>query len=295
MPDWFANGKFHFYTPIGKNSATLSVSQTTGVVEALAADCAKFTTAAIESMEGIDQRGSFPKSVGWLTIRSYYAAFFSAHAILRVLGVSCTQFESAQVSYVNAVANVYGMGNGVSLGGGLYECVVDATSNHVKLTKRNGSGGSHIMTWKVLLRELRRVIQSIPGAGILSADAQILIARLTELEFAMTDEGGNGAGSWMPNIRNRVNYRLELGAWFPYGERREYYDKLFTAARLWKNDPLSITISPRPGRELQCLVECAAILVGIARELSIDLAARCPNGTSMQKYACLSMLNQLAA
>src|ERR1017187_2527989 len=119
MPVWIANGNYQIYAPIAVNSALLSVATLDDVIAAMAADCARFTTAAIESIEGIAQQGSFPKSVAWLTIRSYYASFYAAHAILRVLGVSCTQFDASQTAHINDTADAFGMAAGTRLQGGL--------------------------------------------------------------------------------------------------------------------------------------------------------------------------------
>lgn len=59
----------------------------------IAFDSCRMAAASFETMHNIQSVVSLPKSVGWVAIKSYYAAFFSAHSIMRCFGYTCSQLE----------------------------------------------------------------------------------------------------------------------------------------------------------------------------------------------------------
>ena len=80
---------YQIYTPTSAVSAELYFSNWDDVSQAFAADCARMSTAALESIEGITRSQALPRGVSWLMVRAYYGGFFAAHAITRMrLGTS---------------------------------------------------------------------------------------------------------------------------------------------------------------------------------------------------------------
>ena len=58
---------------------------------------------------GIGIVGGLPKSTGWILIRAYYAAFFAAHSLLRMFGISCIQLDAQQITAISRVAHALGL------------------------------------------------------------------------------------------------------------------------------------------------------------------------------------------
>ena len=90
---WITEKEFQIYQQLENEKVILSISRPDSLKSAFAADCNRMSSAAFESIENITPSENLPRSVAWLIIRSYYSAFFAAHAILRMVGISCTQFR----------------------------------------------------------------------------------------------------------------------------------------------------------------------------------------------------------
>ncbi len=288
-------GDYQLYTPITSTTASLSFPVHTELTRAFAGDCSRFAVAAIETIEGIRPSEALPKGTAWLAIRTYYAAFFAAHSLLRTLGVSCTKLGLDQTSMLNQVAGLFGASAGTQLLTGLYECRVDTANHLIAITQLQGRGGSHTATWGILYRELTRLSAAVLAGGLPRVTAQRASSTIDQLRAALDDHGTVSNGSWMSQIRNRVNYDLDFGAWHPYHGRSDYYDQLYVKAQAWRTDPTLLSIWPHRTHDLTRLIDTSTLLVSLCREVCIDLAARCPRGKSFQEYGCVGLLNQLAA
>jgi hypothetical protein len=288
-----AGQQFQIYSPITSARAVLSFSNWSEVVSAFAADCGRFGSAAIETAVGIGPTSGLPKSQGWLIIRGYYAAFFAAQAILRMLGRSLTQIDVAGANSVEVVANLFGMQGTVSFERGIYLCAADEATRTLTIAKVGE--GSHESLWIEFTALVRNLANQILAANPTGRTAQIAAAKLTELQFALTDNNNSPNGKWMSAYRNRVNYSQAHGMWFPYDAHQDYYDGLQKRLDLWKKDVDAITVWPDSSRHAQRFVELAALLVSLCRELSLDMARRCSSGTSFLEYSTIGLLRRLRA
>ncbi len=106
----------------------LNTSRVEELLSAVAGDVSRMSIASFESMASITKVPQFPKSLAWLVIKSYYAAFFASHAILRMLGTSCSQFDRQQMNVVSKIADLYGMSGGTTPAAGFYKCTYDVPS-----------------------------------------------------------------------------------------------------------------------------------------------------------------------
>jgi hypothetical protein len=232
--------------------------------------------------------------VGWLLIKTYYAGFFATQAIHRMLGRSIVQMDGPAAGAIDQVADIFGMKGSVSLERGLFYAIADKQSQTLKLTKIQGSGGSHAALWLRTTDLLRELAQDILLHSSTST-ATTVAGQLSDLDRALSDAGANSKGSWLSMIRNRVNYHQSFGVWFPYSGQAIYCKGLAAKQKLWLQDPDKISISRAPDRELQRFVEASALLVSLCRSLAIDMNARCPVGNSFQHYTTLRLLRHLQA
>lgn len=65
---------------------TLYVGNPTKIPEYFSHEADRFSSAAFESLIVETPRREYPRSIGWLLIRSYYSAFFALHSIMRLHG-----------------------------------------------------------------------------------------------------------------------------------------------------------------------------------------------------------------
>jgi hypothetical protein len=285
---------YQVYKPASGTAVELRFAEWFTVPGAFAFDCARMSTAALETFEGISPSSGLPKTAGWLVIRTYYGAFFAAHAIARMLGTSVTQLDAAAVNAIDTVTALFSMQPAGGLQKGLYVCVADAHKQTLSFSKITADG-SHEALWSEFGALVRNAIQRILTGSSVSLRAQRAAAKLIEIEAALTDGGSLGKSSWLSVMRNRVNYQHGYGVWFPYQPYPAYYDALHDKAANWDTDPDKHSIWPRPGRELQRFVETATMLMALCRDMCLDMANRHPDNDSFHQYGSLALINRLAA
>src|SRR4051794_24933660 len=115
-----ANMQYQIYAPTTPTTAALHFANWSLPVEAYAGDSARVSTAAFETIEGIRPSAPLPKSAGWLLVRGYYAAFFAAHAIGRMLGTSILRIDNVTATAIDSISNLFNTQPAGGLERGLY-------------------------------------------------------------------------------------------------------------------------------------------------------------------------------
>lgn len=291
---WLASEQYQIYSDLNADGCDLSFVDVAPLAAAFAADVSRMGGAAFESIEAIVPSASLPKSVGWLIIRSYYSAFFAAHAVLRMLGHSCTQLDATHIASLHRVADAFGHRAGHTLQRGFYVLTVSAPNCAMTLRRLDaGTDGSHGAMWTVfydLMGDISTQLLSAPGASL---PAQQVAAKLYELRSVLSNFGGSARGTWLSYVRNRANYQHAFAAWFPYRQRPAYYGSLYQSVKRWRDDPMTISVWAQAGRDVQRFIEVCAIIVAICRVMSEDMAERCPQGRSFHEFGALAVLNHL--
>lgn len=293
LQGWIIDQNYQIYQPTKSGEFSLYISNHNNLVRAFAFDCNRMASAAFESMYSIRRHEKIQKSTSWLIIQSYYAAFFGGHAILRMLGISCSQLESSHVNAVRRIAKLFSMDSGVALGDGLHECNYDHVTNELHFRKLNDR--SHEGFWKIFLQALRKLSSNILASPGVTTNNQSVAVLLDDLCQALCHEGKHG-GNWLSYMRNKVNYRHELSCWFPYRNTRgDFIDKIYTNSYKWQKDPTEIALIQKPGSDLNLFICTCNLIVGLCRTLILDMHSRCPTGDSYLSNGCLRLLNTVAA
>jgi hypothetical protein len=258
---------------------------------AFASDINRFSTAAFESLVVASKSARFPRSTAWLLINSYYAAFFSAHAILRILGTSCSQLGYEQIARITAVADLFAVA-GEPLARGLYRCDFVASENALSC-KRVDLSGVHESFWSVFYVRLNQLSNDILLANNLPVRAKQFVAgKLAELAAILATEGCP-RGNWLSQIRNRVTYNQQFGVWFPYSGPKQLAVELFRLSPSWLKNPLEVTL--QSNSQLRLFQEACLFIVGLCRVLAEDVLTRCPTNNSFCEYGAPAFLRLLAA
>src|SRR5688572_19467242 len=79
---------------VTSESVSLDFRDTELIAGATASDCNRFASAAYQSVRTVPAALEDKDGIPWGLIRLYYAAFYAAHATLRLLGQSYCHFES---------------------------------------------------------------------------------------------------------------------------------------------------------------------------------------------------------
>jgi hypothetical protein len=284
---WIASGNYFFDHDVCSNSFSLCASDPDQLRQALANDMNRLAAASFESAAGVGADPSLPKSLAWGVIRSYYAAFFAAHGLMRLFGTACVQLEDAHASRVFAAAQVFGRTGGLAgINSGFYSADIDPGFERVTFT---GLRESHRDTWATLLAVIDRVDKAIPGSSALSADKIEASRLLSDIRSGITRSGAV-KGNWLSNLRNSINYRQTHGAWYPYNKRANPA-LLESAGRAWRVSPSAGSLAAT-GSDLDVFFGCASAVVSLLREL-VTVAAELSSPPSPTfARGCLKLLNE---
>lgn len=292
---WLTSGNYQFYSPVEPESFTLNLAETGEFLPSIAADINRFASAAFESVSQAGQNPELPRSTAWLIIKSYYAAFFSAHAIMRMFGEGVIQIDGDVVGHVNEIGEVFGAVGKCAVTRGPYRFAYESTAKEVIFRRlASAKGGAHEAFWTVFYKWVRGLSYDVlrsPGATTI--ENQNVSAKLGELCESLTYSGSNG-GTWLPVVRNEVNYRHQRGTWFPYSSEKAVAIRLFNARRFWRSDPMSISMAEGSEGTLGLFQNTCSFLIALCRSLVLDMASRCPEGRSFCAYGSLALLNHLS-
>jgi hypothetical protein len=245
--------------------------------------------AAYESIGQATRSTIFPKSTAWIIIKSYYASFFAAHAILRMLGKGVVNLDHPQTRSVNKIAKVFGNWT-EDLSPGYFCCALAGSGQAVEWNRADSSwGGVHEQFWTYFAKIIGQLSNDLltSRAGM-SADNQQVSVKLAELCDNLCYDS-SPKGTWLSRVRNRVTYRHDFGAWYPY---RGQHPSGTVEERLvsgWLLDTLSINLTSHNDRDLRRFQATCSFIIAACRELAADMAQRCSSGRSFHLYGWLAI------
>jgi hypothetical protein len=212
---WLAEENYQFHSPVKSKLFSVQIGDPEAFLSALAADINRTSAAAFESISQARKSALLPSCTAWILIKSYYAAFFAAHAILRMLGTAFVNLDQPQVRSINRIARLYSQSQ-EDVSSGNFVCNYLAANHEIRWHRVDSSGGVHEKFWTFFKRNVddlgTRILNSKSGV---IADNQQVSAKLVELVDNLCYESC-GQGNWLSVVRNRVNYKHHFGAWYPY-------------------------------------------------------------------------------
>lgn len=285
---WVSNLGYKISLPIQKKSFVLDVYDYDELIKPFCFDINRMASASFESIEGVRQDAKFPKSFGWMIIRSYYSAYFSAHAILRLYGISCSQMDAFEVSQLMKVARLYNMDAGIVIDKGYYACRYDTQNNKITMQQLSNT---HQDVWRVFYDLIEELSQKIAQSNFLKEDKENTIDFLYALRYRLSHRNRLASGNWLSQVRNEVNYTHSMGAWFPYTGSTDHYEAMYRRISTWKDDLDSVIFSDDHNDEIMFVETCAAV-VAICKGLLSELYKANPKCfLSFGAQRCLNYCN----
>ncbi|WP_339012586.1 hypothetical protein [Aeromonas popoffii] len=236
---WIAKKSYRMSLPFKSKEFILDVYSHDEILLPYAFDINRMAASAFESIHGITPDNGLPKSTGWLVIRSYYSSYFAMQAILRIFGISCSQFDSNEAKAVTDVANIYSLQNGYTASTGYYVCTYDVLTSKAHCKHLNNT---HQDVWKIFYELLEKLATKVSTSDFLKKDRDAVIQYLFKLREGLSHRNTLTSGSWLSKVRNEVNYTHSMGAWYPYQNSVNEHDKMFRITRSWNRVPTQDTI-----------------------------------------------------
>lgn len=289
---WICDEEYQIYQPLTELGFVLTVSTIDPLLEAYASEITKIATASFETPDNIVRSPTFPRSAAWLIIKTYYSAFFAAHAFLRMLGTSCGPLDREHIKAISTVADIFGNASPKPLPSGLYRLKFSTASQELQgAYSKSISAGPHEAFWSIFYEFINKLSSEVLTVTVDTlANRQAVSIKLTELASNLSF-GSNGKGRWLSTVRNAVNYSMKHSVWYPYGARKGYYDELFDRKADWRKDPMTLDLTSHTGMDLRRFQVTCNFIVGMLRDSIVEMSRRCSNGRSFHSYGSLAFLN----
>jgi len=289
LKGWINDEAFQVYVAPTETSFTLAVSEPLPLLKAYAAEINRVSTASNETVASILTAPLVKKSVAWLIIQTYYAAFFAAHGLIRLLGTSCLPLESRQLRSVEKISKLFGQEPSGPIGGGLYQVTFDSVAKEIRACQlKSMKAGPHEAFWRLFCEHLENISSKVLQSPTLTtASSQGAAGKLTEITSNLRF-GNTGQGAWLSSIRNRVNYDQSWATWYPYSERQTYYDDLVRRIDEWQLDPMDIDLVSHQDHDLRRFQATCNAIMALTRSTIEDMANRCSAGKSFHDFGSLA-------
>lgn len=271
LRDWLLTGNYSV-TSASSNLFSLRYADPDDVLRAYGYDANRMACGALESILSISKVISLERSLAWLAIKLYYAAFYSAHSLMRLQGVSCTQLDSKEANKVSSVAQAYGITGAASLNSGFHVARIDPFSGTIEWTKLGSTGGgTHESTWSEYLRQLNEMTKLISNSNLLRRDKVAIANKLTDFRDVLTQSNCR-SGNWLSRVRNDITYRHGQGVWFPHANSNDADKYLRLITQYLTQDPYLNDIEKDDSFE--AFVKACLFVTSITKATLLDMASR---------------------
>lgn len=235
IKDWILDGGYMFN--IGARDISFQVLAPDRLESIIASDVARLGVNIVQSVLEVEKGGVFKHFSVWKVVPLYYAAFFSAHAILRVFGRSFTYLDKPHAKKISEIISMYGgPGGGVDRG-----CWLIAYDNKQKYLAFKKYKESHKDLWRCfidLLTEAEDGLLNNNKKNIVratSARCLEVVNLIHGIKELLTCSGENPDGNWLSEFRNEANYRSLKSVWYPFVGSSDEFRLLMACMRRWRN------------------------------------------------------------
>jgi hypothetical protein len=249
---------------------------------AVGGDVCRLATAAFVTLGKISEEIAERDKIAWSLIKLYYASFYAGHALLRLLGHSCSYLDSSHVTRLRQIATAIGNIPAFSINVGVYYGVLTVAQTGIDLVAQGGTtGGAHEVFWKIYSAYVRSITEQVLIGYLTPLDAKAVFRQLAAFEQILV---GSHSGGWLSSVRNNIQYRHTNGVWPPLRLRKSERDRLPRLAAQWSRDPMDIDIAfVRPGN-LDAFIIACAFAVSLCRATLSRIAERSSAGR--KSFAC---------
>lgn len=283
LGQWVAKGSYYVDSVSDSERFNLQVGNVDDLLPVFATSADRMLSACFETVLSITAESATSRSSAWLLLRLYYAAFYAAHALLRLAGQTCSQLDIAQATAVIESASAYGVAGDVQkINQGYYHVTFDWQSLSINFAHA-GKNGSHELLWKCYSDLLANFVARAPQELLILQQSIQFVETLKQLRAVLCRNGLNG-GNWLSYMRNTINYRHSHGVWFPYSQRKRsssaMYEKLLSG---FLADPDLPSLTLKAGSrdfDIELMYRATIFICSMAREIAIDLGSRALNPQS---------------
>src|SRR5262249_46846070 len=139
--------------------------------------------------------------VAWCMIKLYYSAFYAGHALLRLVGEGCSNFDKSHIDRLLAMGQAFEKTPSFGITTGTYRCVVNSGGTTLTWSPaRGGKGGPHQAFWGTFGDHLGKLSDAIL-AGPLSRPSAITVTEKIAALRRITSNNNAHFHHWLSVLR----------------------------------------------------------------------------------------------
>lgn len=201
---------------VPEQKLTLLVIDSKKLGEFIASEANRFFFAAIASLER--SRQNQQNNISWQIVEQYYAAYYSVHYIMRIIGYSITNIDKDATKEIlktnTSAVSTTDISSGLSLLKYNKDC------SEITLIKMGKGSGSHADAWKIWYQIIEKYKQTL----------ELDITEYNELVHALIAHCSflkRSNGSFSPTaIRNEINYQFKGDSWYFEDKCKDKVDQI---------------------------------------------------------------------
>jgi hypothetical protein len=225
------------------------------------------------------------ENTAWSIVKLYYGAFYAGHALMRIIGESCSYFDRNNVNRIGEIFRTVGKNPSFGLDSGLYHCILNITATGLSAKRARGAvGGAHETFWKIFGDRISRLAEQVLTGPLAPEEARQVFGKFVGLT-AILSQGGVGQYTWLSTVRNELQYRHKFGVWFPASMRTGEREALGRLSAQWARNPIDVDLGSGKAGSLREFVSACVFIVALCLEMLLWIAERSSVGA--QSFARL--------
>ncbi|XKE44234.1 hypothetical protein LG302_12685 [Halomonas organivorans] len=278
---WVSSGRYQLHSA-EENRFSLRISDSYAFSQMLAHDASRFASASFETIKILTFPQTLPKSLGWVIVEIYYAAFFSAHSIFRIFGNSFSFLQRGHLGILKEFSMASGGQWVMSNKSGSFLGLYDSREQELNVSK---AGNSHEDFWKQFYFFLNTLRESISHVKGLDSVKQGITLGISDIMNGLSKDGKFSGGAWLPHVRNNVNYQHTDGLWYPYTGSAHDTDKLKRMLELWNTDEFNNLAKIPCKADIEVFLKACLMVVNFCFRLCNDV-----DKVSKERRNCFKMI-----
>lgn len=264
IKSWLIDG--NYYVNNSPPDLSLFSQSIDDVRKCLSFDAFRFAAHSAQTVFEIERGAAYSRFTAWRVIQTYYAAYFSAHAILRFFGKSFSHLENGHVNFLSKRCSTE-VGYNPRLPSSYYEIAFDNKSQNLIFTKQDES---HKDLWKCFYKLVQDISNGVISSTASKERRENLSRHFSDLGEALTLRGRYPSGNWLSVMRNEVNYKSSHGAWYPFSKNNPNFADIMNKVGNWRVGANQITSTADLRNDLERFALSSFVIVDIALSLSYD-------------------------
>lgn len=263
---WISKEDFYLDSYDNANKFTCFCRNESSLKESMATDAFRFLINALQTLSEVQEKTPCNKVSSWVIIQTYYAAFFSAHSILRLFGRPFVYLATGHTNIFKTRSELE-LGERKNFKNGNFLGIFNSNTRYIDFSFYDNS---HAGLWKGFFDLCDWISRESLSLNTTQTNISIVYSYFDDLRRALTKNGSFEGGNWLSHFRNEVNYQFYEGAWFPFSRNEINFRDFARGIKRWRSNFISPLEAISSENDLEKFMKLSIVIIQIACYLGLD-------------------------